>query len=31
LLRSEVLRTVQKEEDIDAELRYLCRILIARS
>jgi RNA polymerase sigma-70 factor (ECF subfamily) len=31
LLRAEVLRTVRKEEDIDAELRYLCRILIARS
>ena len=31
LLRAEVLRTVQKETDIDAELRYLCRILIARS
>lgn len=31
LLRAEVLRTVQKEADIDDELRYLCRILIARS
>jgi RNA polymerase sigma-70 factor (ECF subfamily) len=30
-LRTEVLRTVQNEEDIDGELRYLCRILIARS
>lgn len=31
LLRAEVLRTVPKERDIDEELRYLCRILIARS
>jgi len=31
LLRNEVLRTVQKREDIDDELRYLCRVLIARS
>jgi RNA polymerase sigma factor (sigma-70 family) len=31
LLRAEVLRTVQREEDIDDELRYLCRILVARS
>lgn len=31
LLRAEVLRTVEKEEDIDDELRYLCRILITRS
>ncbi len=29
LLRAEVLRTVSCEEDIDAELRYLCRVLIA--
>jgi hypothetical protein len=31
LLRAEVLRTVPKERDIDDELRYLCRVLIARS
>lgn len=29
LLRAEVLRTVAREEDIDEELRYLCRVLIA--
>jgi RNA polymerase sigma factor (sigma-70 family) len=29
LLRAEVLRTVSKENDIDDELRYLCRVLIA--
>ena len=29
LLRTEVLRTVSKENDIDDELRYLCRVLIA--
>lgn len=29
LLRAEVLRTVPKETDIDEELRYLCRVLIA--
>jgi RNA polymerase sigma factor (sigma-70 family) len=29
LLRAEVLRTVSKEDDIDDELRYLCRVLIA--
>ena len=29
LLRAEVLRTVAKEKDIDEELRYLCRVLIA--
>jgi RNA polymerase sigma-70 factor (ECF subfamily) len=29
LLRSEVLRTVPRERDIDDELRYLCRVLIA--
>ena len=31
LLRAEVRRTVPKERDIDDELRYLCRILIAQS
>lgn len=31
LLRTEVRRTVPKERDIDDELRYLCRILIAQS
>jgi RNA polymerase sigma-70 factor (ECF subfamily) len=31
LLRAEVRRTVPREEDIDDELRYLCRVLIARS
>jgi RNA polymerase sigma-70 factor (ECF subfamily) len=29
LLRAEVRRTVPKERDIDDELRYLCRVLIA--
>ncbi|MEO5754727.1 MAG: RNA polymerase subunit sigma-24 [Chthoniobacterales bacterium] len=29
LLRTEVLRTVPRERDIDDELRYLCRVLIA--
>jgi RNA polymerase sigma factor (sigma-70 family) len=29
LLRAEVLRTVPKEQDIDQELRYLCRVLLA--
>ena len=29
LLRAEVLRTVPLEQDIDEELRYLCRILLA--
>ncbi len=29
LLRAEVLRTVPREEDIDEELRHLCRVLIA--
>ena len=29
LLRAEVLRTVPQETDVDDELRYLCRILIA--
>jgi RNA polymerase sigma factor (sigma-70 family) len=29
LLRSEVLRTVPQEQDIDEELRYLCRVLLA--
>jgi RNA polymerase sigma-70 factor (ECF subfamily) len=29
LLRAEVRRTVGKERDIDDELRYLCRVLIA--
>lgn len=29
LLRAEVLRTVPGEKDIDDELRYLCRVLIA--
>jgi len=29
LLRAEVLRTVPREKDIDDELRYLCRVLIA--
>ena len=29
LLRAEVLRTVRLEKDIDDELRYLCRVLIA--
>ena len=29
LLRAEVLRTVGQEKDIDDELRYLCRVLIA--
>ncbi len=28
LLRAEVLRTVPQEEDIDEELRHLCRVLI---
>ncbi len=28
LLRAEVLRTVPRERDIDAELRYLCRVLL---
>lgn len=31
LLRAEVRRTVPKERDIDEELRYLCRVLIAQS
>ena len=31
LLRTEVRRTVPKEKDIDDELRYLCRVLIART
>ena len=31
LLRAEVLRTVPLEADIDEELRYLCRVLMARS
>ena len=31
LLRAEVLRTVPQEGDIDQELRYLCRILLAQS
>jgi RNA polymerase sigma-70 factor (ECF subfamily) len=31
LLRAEVLRTVPREKDIDDELRYLCRVLIAGS
>ncbi|MBA3650378.1 MAG: hypothetical protein H0W66_02565 [Chthoniobacterales bacterium] len=31
LLRAEVRRTVPQEKDIDDELRYLCRILIAQS
>lgn len=30
-LRAEVLRTVAAEPEIDEELRYLCRILIARA
>ena len=30
LLRAEVLRTVPLEADVDAELRYLCRVLVAR-
>ncbi len=29
LLRAEVLRTVPREQDIDEELRYLCRVLLA--
>lgn len=29
LLRAEVLRTVPQEKDIDDELRYLCRVLVA--
>ena len=29
LLRAEVLRTVPQERDIDEELRYLCRVLLA--
>jgi RNA polymerase sigma factor (sigma-70 family) len=29
LLRAEVLRTVAQENDVDEELRYLCRVLIA--
>jgi RNA polymerase sigma factor (sigma-70 family) len=29
LLRAEVRRTVPREQDIDDELRYLCRVLIA--
>lgn len=29
LLRAEVRRTVAKEGDIDSELRYLCRVLLA--
>jgi RNA polymerase sigma factor (sigma-70 family) len=29
LLRAEVLRTVPLEQDIDDELRYLCRVLLA--
>ncbi len=29
LLRAEVLRTVPMEQDIDEELRYLCRVLLA--
>ena len=29
LLRAEVLRTVAHEKDIDEEIRYLCRVLIA--
>ena len=31
LLRAEVRRTVPKEQDIDDELRYLCRVLVASS
>ena len=31
LLRAEVLRTVFREEDIDDELRYLCRVLVAHA
>lgn len=31
LLRAEVLRTVSGEQDIDDELRYLCRVLVAHS
>jgi RNA polymerase sigma factor (sigma-70 family) len=31
LLRAEVLRTVPLETDIDEELRYLCRVLMART
>ena len=31
LLRAEVLRTVAHEKDVDEELRYLCRVLIARA
>jgi RNA polymerase sigma factor (sigma-70 family) len=31
LLRAEVLRTVPMESDIDEELRYLCRVLVARA
>ncbi len=31
LLRAEVLRTVADEREVDDELRYLCRILIAQS
>ena len=31
LLRAEVLRTVAMEADVDAELHYLCRVLMART
>jgi RNA polymerase sigma-70 factor (ECF subfamily) len=31
LLRAEVLRTVPGEQDIDDELRYLCRVLMAHA
>jgi RNA polymerase sigma-70 factor (ECF subfamily) len=31
LLRAEVLRTVAMEADVDAELRYLYRVLLARA
>ena len=31
LLRAEVLRTVPMETDVDAELRYLCRVLVAHA
>jgi len=29
LLRAEVLRTVPRDMDVDAELRYLCEVLVA--
>jgi hypothetical protein len=29
LLRAEVARTVPRAEDVEGELRYLCRVLIA--